>query len=97
VVRPTLLVPAPTTHTHTHIHLPACPPACLPAALLNVFGVFIGLEKDDSRTFAALAQTDCLLYTWSLAELNTMATQLAPAGGRTLSWLLIACLCGFGE
>ena len=49
-----------------------------------MFGVFIGLEKDDSRTFAALAQTDGLLYTWSLVELNTMATQLAPAGGRTL-------------
>jgi hypothetical protein len=64
--------------------LSAHPPARLPAALLNVFGVFIGLEKDDSRTFAALAQTDCLLYTWSLDELNTMATQLAPAGGRTL-------------
>ena len=38
------------------------------------------LQKDDDHVFSAVADTDCLLYSWRLDELSHMATSLAPAG-----------------
>lgn len=43
-------------------------------------GVFLGLEKGGGIAATAKAETDVLLYTWSIGDLETMATQLAPAG-----------------
>lgn len=48
--------------------------------LLNVFGIYIGFEAGgDEKQFHAVARTDCLLYTWSIEELNELATQCSPA------------------
>lgn len=48
-------------------------------ALLNIFGVYIGLERGQHKSFHATADTDCLLYTWGAEELSIMATKLSPA------------------
>lgn len=55
------------------------PPA--PYACPAVFGVFIGFEKNEHRQFHAVAETDCLLYSWDVEELSAMATQCAPVVG----------------
>ncbi|GAB4817869.1 hypothetical protein N2152v2_004915 [Parachlorella kessleri] len=47
--------------------------------LLNVLGVFVGLEKGEDKLFRAVAETDCLLYSWTVEELSAMATQHGPA------------------
>jgi hypothetical protein len=49
--------------------------------LLNSFGLYIGMEGLGSREkwFAAVAKTECLIYEWSIDELNKMATQCSPA------------------
>jgi hypothetical protein len=65
----------------SRLQLPPCS-AALVAGTLNVFGIFIGFEKfNDLHTFSAVADTDCLLYCWTIEELAAMATELAPAGG----------------
>lgn len=50
------------------------------AGTLNSFGIYMGFQKGDAHTFSATAETDCLLYTWTIDELATIATELAPAG-----------------
>lgn len=48
--------------------------------LMNVLGLYIGFEGFGAQKwFAAVAKTDCLLYEWTMDELNTMATQCSPA------------------
>ena len=57
--------------------------------LLNIMGLFIGFEGYGAdKRFAAVAQTDCLVYQWTIDELNTMATQCAPAVGQAWRNLL---------
>lgn len=53
--------------------------------LLNVMGLYIGFEGyGPEKWFAAVAKTDCLIYEWSIEDLNTMATHCSPAVGQ--SW-----------
>jgi hypothetical protein len=48
--------------------------------LLNVFGLYVGFEHGDSRKrFSAVAETECLVFTWDIAQLNVMATACGPA------------------
>jgi hypothetical protein len=47
--------------------------------LLNVFGVYIGFERAPGETFAAAAETDCLLFEWRLEDLVTLGVARAPA------------------
>lgn len=45
-----------------------------------MFGVFNGMMKSEEHMFAVHAESDCLLYSWTIDELALMATTLAPAG-----------------
>jgi hypothetical protein len=45
-----------------------------------VFGVFNGMVKSEEHTFSAVAETNCLLYSWTIDELTYLATQTAPCG-----------------
>jgi hypothetical protein len=48
--------------------------------LLNSFGLYIGMEGlGHEKWFAAVAKTNCLVYEWTIEELNLMATQCSPA------------------
>lgn len=50
--------------------------------LLNVFGLYVGFEgvvKGVERMFTAVAQTDCLVYEWTVEELNAMASRCSPS------------------
>lgn len=46
-----------------------------------MFGVFNGMVTHEEHVDATRADTDCLLYSWTIDELATIATQLAPAVG----------------
>lgn len=64
--------------------------------LLNVFGVFIGFEKNEFKSLRAVALSDCLLFSWSLAELECMAIKCAPVVAAF--WRnLILCQVGIGK
>lgn len=57
--------------------------------LLNVMGLYIGFEGyGPEKWFAAVAKTDCLIYEWSIEDLNIMATQCSPAVGQAWRNLL---------
>ncbi|KAG7671885.1 hypothetical protein NADE_000462 [Nannochloris sp. 'desiccata'] len=48
--------------------------------LLNSFGLYIGMEGlGNEKWFSAVATSDCLVYEWTIEELNKMATQCSPA------------------
>ncbi|GAB4819341.1 hypothetical protein N2152v2_006387 [Parachlorella kessleri] len=48
-------------------------------ALLNVLGVFLGFEKDVRNSCVVVAETDCLVASWDLVDLNYLATGAGPA------------------
>lgn len=48
--------------------------------MFSIFGIYTSFEKAPEHVLSAVAVTDCLLYSWSLDELSTMATHMAPAG-----------------
>ena len=69
-------------------------------------------REKDHKWFAAIAQTNCIIYEWSIEELNTMATGMGPAVskywrnllatqiGLALAWREVPHLpptCGTGE
>ncbi|KAL6781328.1 hypothetical protein ACKKBG_A10695 [Auxenochlorella protothecoides x Auxenochlorella symbiontica] len=45
----------------------------------NVFGVYIGFECAQDVGFTARAKTDCLLYEWSIDDLEVFASRLSPS------------------
>jgi hypothetical protein len=48
--------------------------------LLNSFGLYIGMEGlGHEKWFAAVATSNCLVYEWTIEELNMMATECSPA------------------
>lgn len=48
--------------------------------VLNVFGLYIGFEGSGAdKWFSVRAKTKCLVYSWSLEELNCLATRSSPA------------------
>jgi len=48
--------------------------------LLSLFGIYLGFEKPPGLGgFAAVAETDCLLFYWELDVLNKMAVEMSPA------------------
>lgn len=48
--------------------------------ILNVFGLYIGFEGSGiDKWFSVRAKTKCLVYSWSLEELNALATKSSPA------------------
>jgi len=48
--------------------------------LLNFFGLYIGMEGlGHDKWFAAVANSNCLVYEWTIEELNIMATECSPA------------------
>lgn len=48
--------------------------------LLSIFGIYLGFEKPPGLAgFAAVAETDCLLFCWKLDVLNKMAVEMSPA------------------
>jgi hypothetical protein len=48
--------------------------------LLSLFGIYLGFEKPPGLSgFAAVAETDCLLFYWELDVLNKMAVEMSPA------------------
>lgn len=61
--------------------------------LLSVFGIYTSFEKTASHVLSATAVTDCLLYTWSVDELGTMATRMAPAGALPFCCFALQCCC----
>ena len=44
-------------------------------------GVFLGFEKDMRNSCTVVAQTDCLVASWDLVDLNYLATGAGPAVG----------------
>ncbi|PRW58379.1 hypothetical protein C2E21_2934 [Chlorella sorokiniana] len=52
---------------------------CFSFQLLSIFGIYTGFERRAEHVLAATAVTDCLLYSWSVDELQTIATGLSPA------------------
>ena len=92
---PRLLHPASCIlHPASCILHPAPAPQALHAACYQPYSgrpprsLLLPLQKDDDHVFSAVADTDCLLYSWRLDELSHMATSLAPAGER--------CAAGWG-
>ena len=47
-------------------------------SLMNIFGVYLAFESQNS-TFEVFADTDCLIFEWSVDALNRLACQSGPS------------------
>lgn len=62
---------------------------CFNLALFSVFGVYLGFDNKGvgGDFFEVWADTDCLLYCWSLADLDEMAS-LGPVSAFWRNFIL---------